>query len=168
MEKIIKVIDAFTGALGKALSCLILPLIAVVLYTAVMRYFLKVSVPWGFEGALFLFGSYCIVGGAFTHLHKGHVNVDALTARLPAKWQARLEIVSQLIIIAVMACIIYMGYRWAYKSTLILERSIHGTEWNPQIWWFKWLVPISAALFALQCVSEILKNVLKLRQLGRG
>ncbi|MCD8351878.1 MAG: TRAP transporter small permease subunit [Planctomycetaceae bacterium] len=168
METFIKAVDSFTNVIGKVLALLIIPMIAVVLYTAVMRYWFKTSVPWGFEMALFIFGIYCIGGGAFAHLHKSHVNVDVLTSHLPPTGRALMEIFGQLVILSVLAVTIYLGSLWAYKSTVILERSIHGTEWNPQIWWFKWFVPFSAVLFALQCSAELLKQVVFLRQKKRG
>lgn len=168
MEKVIKAIDTFTDITGKIFSLLIIPMIAVVLYTAVMRYWFKTAVPWGFEMALFIFGIYCIGSGAFAHLYKSHVNVDVLTARLSPTAKAYMEIFSQVVILSVLAVAIYLGSLWAYKSTVILERSIHGTEWNPQIWWFKWFVPVSAGLFALQCAAELLKQVVFLRQKKRG
>ncbi|MCD8139554.1 MAG: TRAP transporter small permease subunit [Planctomycetaceae bacterium] len=168
MERFIKAIDSFTDAIGKFLSILIVPMIGVVLYTAVMRYWFKTSVPWGFEIALFIFGIYCIGGGAFAHLHKSHVNVDVLTTRLSPTGKAILEIFGQVVILAVLAITIYLGSVWAYKSTVIMERSIHGTEWNPQIWWFKWFVPFSSVLFALQCLAELLKQVVVLWQKRKG
>lgn len=163
MEKISKAIDAFTEAIGTVLSYAILPMIAIVLYTAIMRYIFKTSVPWGFEGAIFLFGTLSIAGGAIAHLHKSHVTVDALVSRLSPRANIFFAIFSQLVIFGVCLCMIYLGSRWAYRSTLIWERSIHGTEWNPYVWWFKWVVPLSTFLVALQCVSEIIKQWLALR-----
>jgi TRAP-type mannitol/chloroaromatic compound transport system permease small subunit len=54
----------------------------------------------------------------------------------------------------------------AWQSTLILERSIHQSAFNPQIWWFKWVIPISAALVLLQSFGELIAAIQKLR--GKG
>ncbi len=164
MEKFINVIDTFTERTGRLLSYCILPMIVVVLYTAIMRYVFKSSVSWGFEAAIFLFGVASVGGGAFAHLHKSHVTVDAVTSQLPEKVRIVLAMFSQLFVICTMLVVAYLSCKWAYKSTLILERSIHGTEWNPHIWWFKWTVFISACLIILQSLSEMAKQILLLKK----
>lgn len=166
MEKFISGVDAFSDALGKVLAWLLVPMVLIVLYTAFMRYFLQAPVPWGFEMALFAFGIHGIGGGAYCLRHGGHVSVDVVASQLPPRWAAVLNILGSLVVVLVTVVMVYLGSRWAWKSTLILERSIHGTEFNPQIWWFKWMVPIAAGLVLLQAVAQLLKNMLQLRKAG--
>ena len=60
-------------------------------------------------------------------------------------------------VIAVCALVIWIGTRSAWMSTLRMERSPLQTPFDPQIWWFKWFIPLSAALIALQSLAEIVK-----------
>lgn len=164
MEKFINTIDRFSENIGHALAWLLLPIIGIVLYTAVMRYFFHTAVPWGFEMGLFAFGIHGIGGGGYCLRQDGHVNVDVLAPHLPKKWSAVLGIFSSLVIVAVTVGILYLGSRWAWRSTLLLERSIHGTEFNPQIWWFKWIIPLSALLVLLQNAADLCKKILVIRR----
>ena len=159
MDSFLRAIDRLNDVIGKILALLIIPMILVVLYAAIMRYAFNAAVNWGFEIALFAFGIHCILGGGYTMLHNGHVNVDILTARLPYKWGLVISLLGKLTAVFVVAIILYLGIGWAYKSTLILEHSIHGTEFNPPIWWYKWTVPLSAFLILLQCIAQIIRDI---------
>ena len=166
MDTCIACINAFSDRLGKALAWLLVPMVAIVLYTAVMRYFFQVAVPWGFEMALFAFGIHGIGGGAYCLRHGGHVNVDVIVSQLPRRWSIALNMFGSLVVLLVAAALVYLGSRWAWKSTLILERSIHGTEFNPQIWWFKWIVPLSGGLVFLQALAQLLQGALRWKTKG--
>lgn len=164
MRKFITFVDSFIDYTGQGLAYLIIPMSLIVLYTAGMRYFFNISVPWGFELSLFAFGIHGIVGGAYCLLKGGHVGVDVITSRLPKRVALIMDILGYIMVIFVAIVLVYLGYRWAMRSTLILERSIHGTEFNPQIWWFKWMVPFAGLLLILQGLSQICKDILAFNQ----
>lgn len=155
MRIFIRYVDQLNDWIGNALALLIVPMIIIVLYTAVMRYFFNTGVDWGFECALFAYGVHMIVGGAYCMKQKGHVSVDVLATALGPNAHKWIGIMGQIVVLAVVVIMVWMGTRWAWKSTLQLERSIHGTVFNPQIWWFKWGVPVSAFLIGLQSMAEI-------------
>ena len=166
MTTFIRYIDALNDKLGKLISVLLIPMIVIVIYTAVQRYFFHTSVSWGFELALFAFGIHGIVGGAYTLRHDGHVNVDILSARVSPRGRKIIKISGQIVLICVCLVMIYLGSRWAWRSTLIMERSIHATEFNPYVFWYKWMIPLSGLLMVLQAVANILKALLEKDQAG--
>ena len=166
MKTYIHYIDTLNDKLGKLISLLLLPMIVIVIYTAVQRYFFQTSVSWGFELALFAFGIHGIVGGAYTLRHDGHVNVDILSSRLSPGAGRIIKICGQLVLITVCIVMVYLGSRWAWRSTMIMERSIHATEFNPYVFWYKWMIPLSGLLMILQAIANILKTLISEDQVG--
>lgn len=163
MQNFIRLVDCISEWSGKIIALLIIPMILIIIYTALMRYLFNVGVNWGFEMSLFCYGIHAILGGAYCLKHGGHVSVDILPSRLPFIGQKICEIIGMLVTCAVVVTLFWLGSVWAWKSTLILERSIHGTIFNPYIWWFKWVVPIAALLIALQALAEICRNIMAIR-----
>jgi TRAP-type mannitol/chloroaromatic compound transport system permease small subunit len=157
MQKFIAFADELSMRTGIWTSYLILPMIGVIVFTAVLRYFFDIAVDWGFEVSIFIYGVHCLLGGCYTMVLKGHITVDTLPRRLPMRWQKYIQIFSFMIVIAVCLVAVWMGSIWAWKSTMIWERSIHQTVFNPPIWWFKWVIPISAALIVIQALADMLK-----------
>jgi len=157
MQKFIAFADELSMRTGIWTSYLILPMIGVIVFTAVLRYFFDIAVDWGFEVSIFIYGVHCLLGGCYTMVLKGHIIVDTLPRRLPMRWQKYIQIFSFMIVIAVCLVAVWMGSIWAWKSTMIWERSIHQTVFNPPIWWFKWVIPISAALIVIQALADMLK-----------
>lgn len=141
---------------GKLVSLLILPLIAIIVYSSLMSYFFKSPPMWTFEMSMFFFGSFFMLGAAYCHREKKHVAVDVLSRHLPAKYQKVLGIFTEVAVLFVALVFIYVSVPSAWHATLIGERSVHQTPFNPPVWWFRWIIPISCALIALQAFMGIL------------
>jgi TRAP-type mannitol/chloroaromatic compound transport system permease small subunit len=168
MEKFIALADRLSMKSGTWTSYLILPMIGVIVFTALLRYFFDIAVDWGFEVSIFIYGVHCLLGGCYTMLLKGHIIVDTIPRRLPVRWQKYIEILSFLMVVAVCLVAVWQGSIWAMKSTMIWEHSIHQTVFNPPIWWFKWTIPISAALIAFQALADMGKVFKSLSNLKKG
>ena len=152
-----RTVGTVSEQIGHVAAFLILPLIATIVYSVLVRYALNEIVHWAFEISIFLYGIMVTMGGAYTLKHKGHVRVDVLPDYLGPLGRCILDIVSFVVIIAVCCLVVYIGTRSAYMSTLRLERSSLQTPFDPQIWWFRWFIPVSATLIGLQAVAEILQ-----------
>lgn len=156
MMRITKAINSISVGIGRAVSFLMLPMILVIVYLVVMRYFFHKPPIWGFEISVFIYGLYMILPGSFCLSQKAHVAVDILPTRSSPRTQKYLSILSSIVVLFVSVIITYISTKWAWQSTLIREHSIHQTPFNPPIWWFKWAVPISACLLALQAFGDLL------------
>ena len=159
METLLRFIDKISEYSGRYVSYLLLPLILTIVYSVIVRYFFNDIVDWAFEIALFAYGILVMVGGAYTLKHKAHVRVDILQYYLGRRWSCILDLLSFVIIILVCCVIVYLGTKAAYVSTLRLERSSLQTPFNPQIWWYKWIIPFSAALVGLQALVESVRTI---------
>lgn len=150
--------------LGRFISLLILPLIAIIVFSALKSYFFKSPPIWTFEMSIFLFGCFFMLGSAYCHLEKKHVAVDIINHYLPVKWQCVQGIFSELMVLFVVGVLIYVSVPSAWHATTIGERSILQTPFNPYVWWFRWVIPISCVLIAVQNGIEIINHLRKLLQ----
>lgn len=146
---------------GKLVSLLLLPLIAIVVYSVLKSYFFKAPPSWNFEMSIFLFGSFFMLGSAYCHEEKGHVTVDIIRHYLPVKWHKVQSIFSESVVLFVVFVILYVSIPSAWCSTLMGERSILQTPFNPYVWWFRWIIPISCVLISLQCLKNIYQLLFK-------
>lgn len=162
MRQLLSSINRMSQWSGTVIGYLILPMVAVVVYTAVLRYALHRVPDWGFEVALFIYGLHFMLAGAYCLNVKAHVSVDVLPRHLPARGQHIIEIVSSLVILFVCVMLVWLGWKWAWESTKIFEHSIHQTAFNPPVWWYKWMVPISAGLIAFQAFGDLVSTIQKL------
>jgi len=124
-----------------------------------MSYFYRAPPIWGFEVTLFLYGCFFMLGSAYCHMQKKHVAVDALIQYVGPKAARALSIFAEMVVLLVVLVIVYYGFWAAYRSTLIGERSTHQTPFNPQIWWYRWIIPISCALIAWQALNNMWKLI---------
>src|SRR5690625_49970 len=157
MKSIVKGIEALSSTTGKLSGYLMIPLTFVIMYTIIMRRFFSNAPDWGFEVPIFIFGISILLTGADVLRLKGHVAVDIIKAYLPDRWSRLLSTFALFIIIVVCTFLILKGSGMAIDSTKILEHSSHQSSFNPQIWWFKWFIPIGGLLVWLQACAEIVK-----------
>ena len=141
---------------GKTLSLLMLPLILQIIYGALMSYFYKAPPIWGFETTIFLYGSFFMLGSGYCHREKKHVAVDVLLQNVGPKTKRVLSIFAELTVLFVALVLLYFGSHAAYRSTMMGERSTHQTPFNPTVWWYRWVIPISCALISWQAFKDML------------
>lgn len=139
---------------GRLISLLLLPLVAEILYSSTKLFLLNDAPIWSFEMTLFLYGTFFMLGSAYCHREKKHVAVEVLAPYLSPKWKRRLDIFSELVVLFVVLVIVYVSVPVAYRSTLMLERSTHQTPFDPQIWWYRWVISVSCMLIAWQAGKD--------------
>ena len=149
-----KVVDRTSGWSSVVAGLLIIPLTAVVIFTAFMRAFTPFSPDWGFLITLFLYGTAIMLAGAEVLRRDEHVAVDILPSMLPRKLGDALRIFSTLVIIVVSVVFVFVGSDMAWDSTIIDEHSSHQSGFDPPIWWFRWIIPISFFLILLEALRS--------------
>jgi len=157
MNALLKGIEALSSFMGKLAGFLMIPLTLVIVYTVVLRRFFSNAPDWGFEVPIFLFGMMILLSGADTLRVKGHIAVDIILKYVSEQWGKILVTFGLLIVLFVSAFLVFKGMDSAVESTKIMERSSHQSSFNPQIWWFKWFIPIGGLLIWLQAWAEIYK-----------
>lgn len=136
----------------------ILPLLAlVVLYNVIARALLNKAPSWPFEVSIFLFGIMCLLAGGQVLRDNEHVAVDIVPRMVPPRTRQVLFIISMALIIVVCVVVIINGSQVAYDATVIRERSIFQTTFNPEIWWFRWMIPLGALLIGIEALRLLIR-----------
>lgn len=157
LEKLSNFVDEKSESIGKFSSMLIFLMVFVVFFDVIARYVFSSPTNWGFEVAIFIYGIHFMLGGAICQKKRKHVEVDIIPKYLGARGKILLRFVSLIMVIVVCFAMVWFGSKWAYDSTLILEKSVHQTKFNPYIWWFKWLVPLSAFFVMAQASVDVFR-----------
>jgi TRAP-type C4-dicarboxylate transport system permease small subunit len=141
---------------GKLVSLLLLPLILEIVYSSLKGYFLNETPIWSFEISLFLYGTFFMLGAAYCHKEKKHVAVDVINHYLPSRWRRIQGIFAEGVVLFVVLVLLWVSIPAAYRSTLMRERSTHQTPFNPEVWWYRWIIPLSCALLSWQSFKDML------------
>ncbi len=141
---------------------LTIPLMFIVVYGALARYFFKhPDIRVLFFSECF-YGIIFTLGGAYALKSGALISMDFIYRRLPRRVRRGLNVLIYSVVIA--SCLILITYAapWAWSSFLIRERStMFGFIFQPEIWWLKWVLLISLCLMAAQAASMFWEKVIK-------
>lgn len=162
METIMKglrFVDSLSEWTGKAVSLLIFALAMVVGYEVVMRYVFYRPTIWVHEMSAMLFGTFIIIGGAYTLRDNGHVNMDVIYGRFSQKRRALLDLFTFVILaLPFLGVMLWQGWATAWKSLITLERD--STQWGPPIYPFRLMLPLGAFLILLQALAKFVRDLI--------
>ncbi|MGD9310735.1 MAG: TRAP transporter small permease subunit, partial [Desulfosarcina sp.] len=158
LNTITKGIDFLVEKQGQFTSFLIVPLLFIVLYEVLMRYAFNAPTVWGFEATAFAYGMHYMLGLSFMENAEGHVRVDIVTSRFPARVQAIIMVAGYLLIfLPVYALMTWGAVKFAH--TAVITNELNSTSWAPRIWPYKIIMALSFLLLVIQGLSTMLKNL---------
>ena len=157
-------IDQLSKTVGHAFAWCIIILMLGTSYEVFVRYVLDDPTSWAFDFSYLCYGALFFMSGAYTLSRGGHVRCDIFYRLLPPRRQAGIDLVLYVAFFfpGVLA-LVFSGWEDGYDSMRILESSVMSPAGVP-IWPMKMLVPVGAALLALQGVAEMLRCVICLRE----
>jgi len=181
MHALIRAIDAVNRRVGRVAMYGIFALMAVLLWSSFSKTFLVPSL-WTLEMAQFVMVGYYILGGPYAMQMGAHVRMDLLYGGWSARGKAWADLVTVLVLIFYLVVLLYgavgstaysLGY-WKSEPFSFLAGLVTGEEkvgrlersssaWRPWMWPIKAVMIAGFFLMLLQCVSELLKDVLRLR-----
>lgn len=153
-----KPIRMLSQVVGDAVGSLHLIIFAITIYDVAMRYLFASPTIWGLELVIALAGIQYVMGGAQALKDDAHVRIDFIYQLLPKRVQAVMDVISTLVIMALLGIIIFYGYRNAQISWMRGETS--GAGWNshaPMI--MKMAIPLGAALMFLQAFEILIEKI---------
>lgn len=151
-------LEAVSEYVGVVAAFLIIPLLAIVTYEVAMRYGFNAPTVWAFEATTLLYGMHFVLSFAYTHKHNGHVAIDVIESRFPAKARTVLRIIVNLVLflptVGLLAIwsVIYAGDSWGNW-----ERA--STSWAPPLYPFKTIMAIGLVLLFTQGVAKLLGDI---------
>ncbi len=160
---IIRSIDGFSNITGKLISLTMLYLVVSITYEVVARYFFRAPTVWVFEASSMANGSAFMLGCAYA-LYKGaHVRTDIFWDNYSERTKGIIDLVSYLVLFfPVMITMMTISIDDVIHSYVTGERS-QESLWRAIMWPFRAVIPLSAFLFMIQGVSEVLKCLYQIR-----
>lgn len=137
--------------LGKAVSILILFIMAIVTYEVISRYAFNAPTSWAWLINKQLFGIFVLVAGSYALIHKSHIQIEMLYERYPPGVK---NIIRWL---TLMAALLFLG-------SLLWKSAVMGWDaWQTgekatgvfklPLYPLKMFMPFGVALFILGCLA---------------
>lgn len=160
---LLKVIDRISEWSGKAVAWLIVAAMMLTLVDVFRRYILGRAMMTAYEIGYMLFGTFFLVGAAYTWSLRGHVRIDLFYSRLSPRGRAALDAAqTTLLFFPTWALLFYYGIDFARDSWGWREVTPE-TRLLP-IYPFKTVFPMAVGLLLLQGIAELLRNLMALKR----
>jgi TRAP-type mannitol/chloroaromatic compound transport system permease small subunit len=156
VRRFLGLVDVVSEKSGRAVSLLIVVMMAIMVIEVVARYAFGRPIPWAWPINGQLFGVFILFGGVYTLLKGGHVRVEMLYNRFPPKMKSLARLIA-------LACfLIFMGVL-VWQGVVMARLSIMSWEHTPGVFRmplypFKTLIPIVAFLFLLEGIADFLQE----------
>lgn len=157
------VLDGVARLSGRAVAWLIVPMVLSLCWEVVARYVFNAPTQWAYDMTFMLYGTFFMLGAAFTLQRKGHVRTDSLYAGWPPRRQAWVDLAGHLLMLLPFAGVfVFVGWGYFVKAYTTNETFV-SSAWQPITWPFKLAMPVAGVLLLLQGFSECLKCIHTLR-----
>ena len=163
MARTITVIDGFSHLTGKLVCWMILPLIGVMVYEIVARYYFVAPTIWAYDMSRMLYGGYFMLGAAYA-LSKGvHIRSDFLYRDWSVRRQATTDLLLYLVFyFPAMVIFLWVAGEYAFAALSRWERGM-DSAWMPYLGPVRSTIPIGIAFLVIQGISELLKCMYAIR-----
>ncbi len=164
-------IDRLNTRIGRAAAWLALAIVLVQFALVVARYVFDLGSIWLTEAVVYGHATLIMLAAAWTLSVGGHVRVDLFYAHASPRARAIVDLAgSLLLLLPFTLTLIWLSVPYAARSWAVLERS-QEVGGLPLVFALKTLVPVFAALMALQGVVQAIRAASALSQpnvRGRG
>jgi len=160
MLQLISLIERITGAGGKVVAWVVLPLIFATCYEVFSRYLLNAPTIWAFEAGYMAMGVHALIGAAYTLQCHSHIRIDVLYAHFPERTKALVDVTGYVVLFFPGVIWLCIGL-WDYWTEAFISGEQSGqSAWNPVIWPFRLCFFAGYALLLLQGLAEVMKDIL--------
>lgn len=155
----IRVIDLIAYYTGWTVAWLIIPMVGSLVYEVISRFVFERPTVWAYDMTFMLYGSFFMLGAAYTLYRKGHIRTDSFYGAWSPRQQGIVDAVCYaLFFFPGLIAFLWVGWdffavSWARNETIVTS------PWMPVVYPFKFVLPLSTGLLLLQGVSEFLKSL---------
>lgn len=159
MLKAIALLDAISLWSGRITAWLIIPMVMSLVYEVVARYIFDAPTEWAYDMTFMLYGTFFMVGSAYTLQKKGHIRTDSYYGGWSPRTQGWVDTICYLVFFfPPLIAFLVVGWDYFLRSYLQGERIV-TSPWMPIVYPFKLAIPLATALLLLQGLSEFMKSV---------
>lgn len=150
-------LDLISIGSGYLAAWLIVPMVLSLTYEVVARYMFNAPTQWAYDMTFMLYGSFFMLGAAYTLQRKGHVRTDSLYTGWSPRRQAITDLACYLLMfLPFVGVFVFVGWGYFFKAFLSNETFV-SSSWQPITWPFKMAMPLAGILLLIQGFSECLK-----------
>ncbi|MEE9334248.1 MAG: TRAP transporter small permease subunit [Granulosicoccaceae bacterium] len=160
IRRYIRIVDAVNYRLGRMIMYGIFVMVAILLWSSISKTFFLPS-KWTLEVAQFAMVAYYMLGGPYSIQMGSNVRMDLFYADWSDKKKAQIDAITVLFLLFYLGVLLYGAIDSTSYSLKYNERS--PTAWRPYLWPIKITMCIGIFLMLLQAISELFKDVLKLK-----
>lgn len=159
LAAVIRILDGISIWSGRLVAWLIFPMVGALVYEVVARYVFDAPTEWAYDMTFMLYGSFFMLGAAYTLRYKGHIRTDFFYARWSVRCQGTVDALCYLLFFFP-GLIVFLVVSWDFFAVSFArgERAV-TSPWMPVIYPLKGALFAAVALLVLQGVSEFLKSV---------
>lgn len=159
IPSLVRRIDRLALFTGQLVSWLIIPMVLSLVYEVVARYWFNAPTVWAYDMTFILYGTFFMLGAAYTLMKKGHIRTDMLYGTWSPRRQGMVDTFCYLVFFFPSIAIFgWLGWEFFWKSFGQGERFV-TSPWMAAAWPLKLVMPVTSVLLLIQGVSETLKSV---------
>ncbi len=168
LEKIADAIDAVNTFIGRSLSWVMVPVVAVSFGVVMMRYVLGKGYPWLQEVYIWLHGAAVLLCAAWVLKEGGHVRVDLLYKKWSAKGRAWADLAGVILFLyPMMGFLFWWSLPGVQRSWRLMERS-HTNDGLEFAYLMKTVIPVFCVLVMIQGLSMAIRSLLVIVRGGKS
>ena len=157
----VRVVDAVNYRIGRVVMYGIFVMMGILLWSILSKAFFLPSL-WTLESAQFAMVAYFMLGGPYAMQLGSNVRMDLFYGDWSDRRKAQVDAVTVLFLITYLAIMLWGGieslnYSFLYGG----ERS--SSAWRPYMWPIKSIMVTAIVLMLLQALSELAKDILRLK-----
>lgn len=162
VQRIARAIDRLNETVGRLTIWLVLIMVLISSANALSRYLFNCSSNSMLEIQWYLFSAVFLLCSGYTLKHDGHVRIDIIYSRLSKRGKAVVNILGGLLFL-LPTCVILSKMSW---DMFLVSYGIN--ENSPDVggllrWPIKLVLPVGFVLLSLQGISQIIKEIIVLR-----
>jgi TRAP-type mannitol/chloroaromatic compound transport system permease small subunit len=152
-------IDRFNTTIGRAVAWLALAVVLLQFALVLARYVFGFGSIWLSETVIYAHAALFLLAAAWTLGLGGHVRVDVFYAQASPRTRAFVDLLGALcLLLPFMLVLIWLSVPYAARSWAIFEGSREASG-LPLVFALKTLIPLFAALMALQGAAQAIRAV---------
>ncbi|MFT4608852.1 MAG: TRAP-type mannitol/chloroaromatic compound transport system permease small subunit [Gammaproteobacteria bacterium] len=161
MMAFVRIVDRFNYLIGRFMMYTIFLLIAILAWSTISKQLFVVPAFWTMEAAQFVLVAYYLVGGAYSIQLGSNVRMDLFYGDWSERKKAWVDCFTVLFLIFYLGVLLTGGI----NSTLyaIQYSELSPSLWRPLMWPIKSIMCFGIFLMLLQSISELIKDIAKLR-----
>jgi len=156
----VRIVDGFNRRLGRCVMYGIFAMVAILLWSSISKTFFMPSL-WTLEAAQFAMVVYYILGGPYSIQLGSNVRMDLFYGEWSDTRKAWVDAITVLFLLFFIGVLLWGGIDSLRYSLEYGERS--RTAWRPYLWPIKVAMCLGFVLMLLQALSELCKDIAKIR-----